>query len=394
MSEVLTPVDEGETAALVGEAAKRGQRLTVRGGGTRSGLGRPDPSDAAVLSTEGLDGITLFEPSELVISAKAGTPLSTLESALAEKRLMLPFEPMDHRTLYGTDGEPTVGAVAACNVSGPRRLSVGAARDHLIGVRLVNGRGEIVKSGGRVMKNVTGLDLVKLNAGAHGMLGVLTEVTFKLLPVPEHRATVLFEGLSAAEAVVAMSKAMTLPLDVAAAAHLPAGTGDGPARTLLRLEGFTESVSYRIARLAEELSDLGTHAVIGGDEGDALWRAIRDVRFLAGPEYEIVLRVHLPPSRTPEFLRELEPTGLHFFADWAGGLVWLGLPAGADFSHWRNRARGFGGHTTMVRAPADLRSQEAVFEPLGEAVMRLTEGTKAAFDPQKIINFGRMYSGV
>ena len=172
MMQVLAPETEAQACEAIASARADKRTLEIVGGGTRSGLGRPVNADC-VLSTQSLRGITLYEPAELVVSAWAGTPLREIEALLAGKQQILPFEPMDHRAIYGTQGEPTIGALAACNISGPRRVRSGAARDSLIGLRFVNGRGEAVKSGGRVMKNVTGLDLVKLSCGAHGTLGLL-----------------------------------------------------------------------------------------------------------------------------------------------------------------------------------------------------------------------------
>ncbi len=269
------PRNEDELAEIVREAEAQSAMLHVQGGGTRAGLGRP-VNNGVVISTAGLSGVTLYEPAEMVISALAGTPLRVVEETLAEKGQMLPFEPMDHRAIYGTSGEPTIGGVVAANVSGPRRVVVGACRDHLIGVRFVNGRGEIIRSGGRVMKNVTGLDLVKLQAGAHGTLGILTEVTFKVLPRPETTATMLFKGLSESDAVAAMSAALGSPFEVSAAAHLPAGIGADASRTLLRFENFAASIDYRFPALAEKLKRFGTPKRIENAQSETLWASIRD----------------------------------------------------------------------------------------------------------------------
>ena len=244
----LYPTSEDELAEMVAQAADTGTQLAIVGGGTRGAIG--GQVEGVPISTLGLTGITLYEPAEMVISARAGTPVAEIEATLAQQGQMLAFEPMDHRPLLGRDGTPTIGALAAANISGPRRISVGAARDHLIGVRLVNGRGEAIKSGGRVMKNVTGLDLVKLSAGALGTLGVLSEVTFKVLPRPETAITLCIESLAAESACDALTNAMGTPFDVSAAAFLPSEGAGAPSRTLFRIEGFAESCAYRFERLA------------------------------------------------------------------------------------------------------------------------------------------------
>lgn len=273
-----TPTTEAQACAVVASIVEARVPLAIRGGGTRTGLGRPDNA-VSTISSSGLNGITLYEPAEMVIGAKAGTPLKLIEETLAARGQMLPFEPMDHRALLGTEGEPTIGAIAAGNISGPRRINAGAARDSLIGIKLINGRGELVKSGGRVMKNVTGLDLVKLVAGSFGTLGFLTEVTFRVLPRPERVATLIWEGLSDEAAVALLSGALGSPFEPMAAAHLPAGIGAEEPRTLLRLENFSASISYRAAELARLLKAHGRPELVEGRASEALWREVRDASF-------------------------------------------------------------------------------------------------------------------
>ena len=295
---VHTPTTEAQACAIVKSVVAAGTPLAIRGGGTRSGLGRPTQA-ASTLSSVGLSGITLYEPAEMVIAARAGTPLSLVRETLADRGQMLPFEPMDHRPLFGTDGEPTIGAVAAGNISGPRRINAGAARDSLIGIRLVNGRGEAIKSGGRVMKNVTGLDLVKLVAGSHGTLGFLTEVTFRVLPGPERVVTLVWHGLSDEAAIALLSAALGSPFEPMAAAHVPAGIAGRHARTMLRLENFSASIDYRTGELAALLHAHGAPETVEGEPSAELWRDIRDARFFAGTQ-EAVWRLSLAPTQRPE----------------------------------------------------------------------------------------------
>jgi glycolate oxidase FAD binding subunit len=395
---IYQPRSEAEAATLIGEAAARRERLRLVGGGTRAGIGRPAEDRTnmheATLSAAGLTGITLHEPAELVIAARSGTPLAEVEARLAEGGQMLPFEPMDHRALLGTSGEPTIGAVAAGNISGPRRIAGGAARDSLIGVRFVNGRGEAVKSGGRVMKNVTGLDLVKLMAGSWGTLGFLTEVTFKVLPVPERTATLVLAGLDDARAVEAMSLALGSPFEITGAAHLPEGI-DGPARTLLRIEGFSASIDYRLGELTRLLRRFGKPDSREGEPATTLWRSVRDVLPFAGGG-EAVWRLSIAPSRGPTVTAAIAAARpARWFYDWGGGLVWLATPATGDAGATDVRsALGGAGHATLVRAPDPVRAAVPVFEPLSEPLMRITAGLKAAHDPAGLFNPGRMYAGI
>ena len=393
--QIFAPASETEAAEIIAAARRAKTPLSIEGGGTRAGLGRPTQA-AATLSTRALTGITLYEPAEMVIAARAGTPLRVIEEALASNGQMLPFEPADARALYGSAGEPTIGAVAACNISGPRRIQAGAARDSLIGVRLVNGIGEAIKSGGRVVKNVTGLDLVKLNCGAHGTLGLLTEVTFKVLPRPDDSATLVLHGLDDTRAVAAMAAALGSPFEVSGAAHLPAGLAGGAALTLLRLENFPASIAYRLAALRQALAAFGASDALPEHEAARLWTDIRDARFFAAPSAQAVWRVSAPPSRAPALVEAFaRKIATRHFYDWGGGLVWLSCDAAGKAGASVLRAALAGqGHATLMRAPDAVRAATDVFEPLAAPVMQLTRGIKASFDPDRLLNPGRMYAGV
>jgi len=390
MSAPMMPRSVAETCEAVRAAAADGRPIEIRGGGTKARLGRPMQT-SATLDTRGLAGITLYEPAEMVIAARAGTPLADVEAALAEKGQVLPFEPMDHRALLGSGGAPTVGGIVAAAVSGPRRISAGACRDALIGTKFVNGRGEEIVSGGRVMKNVTGYDLLKLQAGAYGTLGVLTEVTFKVLPKPPAATTLVYRGLDARAAARLMTAAVASPFEVSGAAHLPDG------RTCLRLENFPEALDYRSARLGDLLKAHGAPERLGGDETAALWAAIRDVTALSGEEPRTVWRVSTAPARGPEVAEAVRrAVAAEVLFDWSGGLVWLAVSDASDGGQAAVRAavKASGGHATLMRAPEAARGALDPFEPQPDALMRLTAGLKRSFDPAGIFNPGRMYAGV
>ncbi len=368
----MTPQNEEELAAIIRDA--KGP-LSIRGGGTRglSVMGEP-------LSTAEMTGITLYEPGALTVVARAGTPVAEIEAALAEENQRLAFEPMDHCALSGTDGTPTIGGVIAANISGPRRIAVGAARDFTLGVRFVDGSGEIIKNGGRVMKNVTGYDLVKLMSGACGTLGVLTEVSFKVLPVPETQATLVLRGLTDTDAVRTMARALGSPFEVTGAAH------DG--ETLLRLEGFEASVTYRAQALRDALVEFDAEIIVMDAEASAdRWRGIRDVTSFADQPGD-VWRLSCKPSDGPELAKRAGAAARLF--DWAGGLIWLCVPEGTDL---RADLGEFDGHVTLVRASPETKRRLNVFHPEAPGVARLSQGLRDRFDPRGILNPGLMGGG-
>jgi glycolate oxidase FAD binding subunit len=364
MGEVLRPASEAELAEMVRGA---NAPLRVRGGATRH---VPEPGQG--VTTRGLSGITLYEPGALTMVAGAGTPMAEIEAALAAENQRLAFEPMDHRAITGAAGEPTLGGAVSVNASGPRRVAAGACRDSLLGLRFVDGEGQVVKNGGRVMKNVTGYDLVKLLCGARGTLGIVTEVALKVLPGVETEATLVLEGLTPEAAVAAMAAGLGSPYEVTGAAH-DAGAG----RTLLRIEGLAGSVAYRAERLGAVLAAHGEVARLEAEASRAAWLAVRDARAVAGGAGD-VWRVSTRPSRAAALLERADAEAA--LMDWGGGLIWLRMAEGADL---RARLGAFAGHATRLRG----RGPGAVPAEAAE-IAALSDGLRARFDPRGILNPG------
>ncbi len=373
---MMKPENEAGLAKMV--MAAKGP-LAVQGGATR-GL----TLTGEVLSTARLSGIELYEPGALTLVARAGTPVAEIEVALAEHGQRLAFEPMDHRGVAGTDGTPTIGGVVAGNISGPRRIQAGAARDFLLGVRFVDGNGVIIRNGGRVMKNVTGYDLVKLMAGSWGTLGVLSEVAFKVLPMAETQMTVMLSGLDTDRAVRAMSSALCSPFEVSGAAYDPAGR-DGNPVVMLRLEGFGGSVAYRAGKIRDLMAGQGEISQTETPAQSAdIWKAVRDVKAFHNRKGD-VWKLSVKPSDAPGLAKRLGASDLLF--DWGGGLIWALMPEGSDL---RAKAGRFDGHATLVRADKDTKARLGVFQPLSAPLEEITKGLRDRFDPRGIFNTGLM----
>jgi len=400
----VRPVDEREVSRILREAAQAGTPIELKGAGSKHNIGRPMATTLG-LSTGALRGITLYEPNEMVMAARSGTPLSLLEESLAERGQMLAFEPTSLGTAAGGEARgATIGGVFATNLSGARRIMVGAARDHLLGLRAVNGRGEIFKAGGRVMKNVTGVDLCRGLAGSWGTLAVMSEVTFKVLPMPEHTETLVLLGLPDEIAIEVLCTAMGAPFEVSGAVHLQPtmvtrleheGLRDqGQAVTALRLENFRASVDYRKGKLKALLKAYGEIHDLDHDNSLALWQELRALALLKASDAPL-WRISTAPSTGPKVVAAIARyMDCSAFYDWAGGLIWLEMlpTTDAGAADVRRVIATHGGHATLIRAAAEVRAAVDVFQPLEPGVGTISRQLKAAFDPAGILNPGRMYA--
>lgn len=378
-----TPDSIEDLVQLFADATARGTKLELRGGGSKATAGAE--RDAAIVDMRGFSGVVDYDPPELVLTVRPGTPLAEIDQLVAGEGQMLAFEPFDHGPLFAVpSGAATIGGVVASGVAGSGRLTMGGARDHLLGFTAVSGRGERFVGGGKVVKNVTGYDLPKLVAGSWGRLVAITELTLKVLPRARVIRTMAIEGLSIRAAQVAMSRAMGSPAEIGAAAHLPAADGC-PALTLFRVQGFAPSVDARCAALPAILAGHGSVASLPDDDAGLHWQAIVEARPLA--EASVLWRVNLPPSAAPAFVERFEALGARWLLDWAGGLVWLGFDG--DPALVRDAAEAARGHAMLLRAPAALRAEVPMQHPRSAGVMALEARVRRAFDPAGIFETGR-----
>jgi glycolate dehydrogenase FAD-binding subunit len=402
----FAPADLNELREAIAEALAAEEPLEIVGGGSKRDLGRPMQA-AHTLNLSRLSGIRDYAPSELVLTAGAATPLAEIERVLAENSQMLAFEPPGWGGLLGVEeASPTLGGVLACNLSGPRRIKAGAARDHFLGFRAISGRGEIFKAGGKVVKNVTGYDLPKLMAGSYGTLAALEEVTVKVLPQAESVATVLFAGVAPEASGRLMSAALGSRHEVSGAAYLPPGTTVPlalpvrPGTVALRVEGPAPSVAFRRDSLLREHKDSGASSTLAESESVALWRAIGEVAPLSGLGERAVWRVSVAPARGAAIGAALARTlDAVWYLDWGGGLLWLAVAEQGDAGAQAIRAAIRGndaqgtGHATLINASPALRRDVPVFEPQPAPLAALSRRVKDAFDPKHILNPGRMVEG-
>lgn len=406
MSQSFIPRTPSEVVEAVRWSVAGGGALRLSGLGTKEDWGRP-VDGAGTLSLRAFGGIDLYEPEELVLSVRAGTPMSEVEQRLAQHGQHLAFEPPDFGPLFGHPaGGGSLGGAIGCNLAGPRRVSAGAARDHVLGFSGVNGLGEPFKAGGRVVKNVTGFDLSKLLTGSFGTLAVMTEITLKVLPAPEDVRTVLVFRLAPTAAIEALGIALRSPHEVSGAAYLPHSCAARSSVSTLahaaapvavvRIEGAAPSVAARCEALRSLLSDWGEIVELGEQDSRRLWREIRDVHPLIAAGHRSVWRLSVPPAAGAGVAARVCDADDDIYFDWGGGLIWLasaGDPIATEPSI-RAAVAQAGGHATLIRAAAAVRSRVAVFQPLSRIEAGLVRRIKDQFDPHRILNPGRMYEGV
>ena len=397
------PETEEELAALVYEAAETRTPLEVMGKGTKRELGHPVGA-GAVVSTEAMMGVSLYEPSELVMVAKAGTPLAEIEAKLAENDQELPFEPVDVAPVLGygpSDG--TIGGVIATNISGSCRILKGAARDHVLGIRAVNGRGEVIKAGGRVMKNVTGYDLGRTLAGSWGTLAIMTEVALKVLPVQRESRTIVCFGLTDQTAIEALCIAMGAPYEVSGTLHIHADlaarlsdeeiAGAEAAVTAIRVENFPASARYRANSLRQALLAYSPVLELDNARSKAFWDDMRRLKVFQDTQNPL-WRVSTAPTQAAKLVGNLSrKMDARVIYDWSGGLLWIETPPLTDAGavDIRRQLAELGGHATLIRADDTTRAGIDVFQPLEPQHAILSAKLKHAFDPLGIFNLGRMY---
>lgn len=403
MTEILKPASEAQLRDVVAWAVAEETPLEIVAHGSKRGFGRPVQS-RHTLDVSALTGIRSYEPEELVLTCAAATPMAEIQAALQAKRQMLAFEPADLAPLYGArEGAGTIGGVLSAGLGGPRRVKSGSARDHLLGFHAVSGRGEIFKAGSKVVKNVTGYDLPKIFCGAFGTLGVMTEVTVKVLPAPPKSRTVLLFGLDEAQATKAMAEALNSPFEVSGAALLPAAIAarsqidyvrDARASvTALRIEGTPASVEARCRDLRALLAGRAAQEELHSMRSVRLWAELRDIASLLPDRATAIWRLSVPPASMPSVAALLQ--GDRFY-DWGGGLIWLATRADgdADAARVRGAIAASGGHATLIRASEPLRAGIAVFQPQDAGIAALTRRVKESFDPKRMLNPGRMYAGI
>ncbi len=402
MSQNARPGSERELQRLIADAARAEMPVEVLGSGTKRAVGRPTNSGLTI-TTASLSGVTLYEPTELVMGARAGTPLADIEQRLADKGQMLAFEPIDLGPVLGAPAKNgTIGAVFATNLSGSRRVIAGGARDHLLGIEAITGAGQSFRGGGRVMKNVTGYDLCRAVCGSWGTLAVMTGVTFKVLPRPERTGTLVFLGLDDTSAIEALCAALGTPFEVSGAVHLQAPlaarlrhadlAASKKAVTAVRIETFASSLRYRLDRLKEALGAFGEIHEFDDENSRAFWDELRQLSPLQGsaaPLWRISTAPRSGPAVVAAIARYME---CRAYYDWSGGLIWAEVldTADAGAADVRRVIAHHGGHATLIRAAPAVRASIDVFQPLEPDLAAITRGIKAVFDPADILNRGRM----
>tara|TARA_B100001093_G_scaffold188883_1_gene181483 strand:+ start:1304 stop:2557 length:1254 start_codon:yes stop_codon:yes gene_type:complete len=393
-----------EISAVIKECYKKNIPLEIIGLKSKNNIGRNFQAEKT-LDLSNYSGVIDYKPEELYIKVKAGTPLKEIKFELDKNNQQLAFEPVDFGLLFsGKKNEGTIGGVVSCNFSGSRRFKVGSARDHILGFQGVNGKGEIIKSGGTVVKNVTGYDLSKIIAGSYGTLVVLTEISIKVLPKPTSNKTIVIENPHLLKALEYLNLALSSSSDPSGGAFYPEYfknyftfndlTTQGPI-TAIRIEGTNDSIDYRIKKLCEELKIQKEEVVtLEPEQSNIFWEKTRCLEVFSNLKKNL-FKIVLPASETFEVINKLKIFEIKYFVDWGGSLIWVQLDdiSTKTFKNIKEIVKSSSGYMTVIKIEENLKALVDVFT-IDPIKYKITEKIKKSFDPKRILNPGKMYSGI
>ena len=406
------PQNEREVATLIRKFYKSNIPIELIGSGSKRKIGKTLQC-AKTLNLSKLNGIIEYLPEELYIKVKAGTSIKAIEQELKKNNQQLVFEPIDFG--YFLNGESDYGTAAgqvACNISGSRRFKVGSIRDHVLGFRGVNGRGEIIKSGGVVVKNVTGYDLSKLICGSYGTLVALTEITFKVLPLPEESKTLVINNQKIEKAVHFLDKSISSSNDISGAVFFPdrpmiSGSSMNIENTFklndlkqegsitaIRIEGSKNSIDHRIENLINELQIINLNiSILEVHQSEVFWNKVKALEFFSNSKNNII-RIVIPPSECVNLIYQFS-SKFKYYLDWGGALMWLEVFELSEemFESIRKKVVKRGGYVTMIKNSNYLPYVEDVFTISSER-FNISQNIKKSFDPKRILNPGKMYTGI
>ena len=404
MAEIYSPSSENEVVDFIKDSYSLQTPIEISGNNSKP-IGRLIQCSKS-LQFKNFNGIVEYLPEELYIKVKSGTSLALIEAELDKKNQELAFEPSDMGFLYsGKSNKGSVGGAVACNLSGSRRFRAGALRDHILGFCGVNGKGEIIKSGGTVVKNVTGYDVSKLITGSYGTLVALTEIVLKVQPKNEESQTLLINNINLKMALNVFSKAMHTSVEISGACFYPAKISKffklndldtNTSITAIRLEGPKISVTERVNTLKKLFSDYKTTiSVLENYQSRIFWQNTTDLQFFNNSK-NVVAKIVLPPLNADQLMNNFENEELKYVVDWAGNLIWVELPENDSvlLKHLRTEILKLSGHMTIIKAPNHVRIREDFLTTVDENIKVLSLKIKESFDPKKILNPGKMYSGI
>jgi len=401
---IFNPSSREEIAEIIRNCYKKNIPLEINGSKSKNKIGRNFQAEKT-LDLTSYSGIIDYKPEELYIKVKAGTPINSIIEELDKHDQQLAFEPVDFGFLFnGKSNNGTIGGVISCNFAGPRRFKVGSARDHLLGFQGINGKGEIIKSGGTVVKNVTGYDLCKLISGSFGTLSVLTELSVKVLPKPQTSKTLIINNPHIKKAIEYLGTALSSSSDPSGGVFYPEQfdqsftfndlTHKG-ALTAIRIEGPSNSVDHRIKNLSAELGLLeNEYSILESVQTKIFWNKTKNLEVFSNSKKNL-LRIVVPISETLSVLQKMKPFEINYFLDWGGSLIWVELEKISlkILREIKDIMQQHSGYFTIIKVEDDLKASADIFT-IDPIKYKISEKIKKSFDPKRIFNPGKMYSGI